>query len=321
MEIHMRMRRTLLLLASAIVLMLSSLGTGWADSRIEKSLDLQPGGRFLLKTDNGSVTVTGENSPGARIVITSRRDDLNDLMIFDFQARPGEVEVTGRRRGDFSWHHGFSVHFEIQVPKETALNVHTAGGGIEVYSIQKPADLDTSGGGIKVEGFKSELHAHTSGGGITLREVDGNSRVDTSGGGIEAESIDGPLDAHTSGGSIRIDRITGDLVAETSGGGIQIEGAGGRVHANTSGGSVSVSFERGNSRGGEVGTSGGSVHVALDPGANLDIEASTSAGHVNSSLPIKVSHVSGSSLVGTLGSGGSLLKLHSSAGSVELVSR
>ena len=93
------------------------------------------------------------------------------------------------------------------------------------------------------------------------------------------------------------------------------------MDARTSGGSVEVNFDRGNSKGGELATSGGSVHVGLDPGANLDIDASTSAGHVNASLPIKTSHLSKDSLVGTLGSGGSMLRLRSSAGSIDIEGR
>jgi len=319
----MRNNRILSLLAGVVVLILALTAPSLADTRIERNLKLEAGGRFVLRSDAGSVTVTGVAASGAKVVITSRRDDLEHLMDFDFREGPGLAEVIGRKKGGsfFGWHEGFGLHYEVQVPKETRLEIKTGGGGIKVYSMRRDADLNTSGGGIDVEGFAGNLFARTSGGGISMREITGSSKVDTSGGGITAEAVEGPLDARTSGGGIHMDRVTGDVVAKTSGGGIRIDHAGGRVEAETSGGPVEVYFERGNSRGGELSTSGGSVRVGLDPSANLNIDASTSAGHVNTSLPIKLSHVSRSSLTGTLGSGGATLRLHSSAGSIDIGAR
>jgi hypothetical protein len=311
----------LILMVSILGALLAAPTASWADTRIEKELKLEPGGRFILKSDGGSVNVMGVPGAGAKIVITSRRDDLNSMMDFDFQESPGLVRVTGRRKGDFGWGHGISLTYEIEVPTQTSLEIKTGGGGIKVSSIRRDSDLDTSGGGIEVGGFSGNLNAHTSGGGITLREITGNSRVNTSGGGIKAESIEGSIEAKTSGGSIQMNRVSDDIVAVTSGGGIHIDRAGGRVEAKTSGGSVEVNFDRGNAKGGELATSGGSVRVGLDPGTNLDIDASTSAGHVNSSLPIKTSRVSKDSLVGSLGSGGPLLRLRSSAGSINIEAR
>ena len=46
-----------------------------ADSRIEKNLKLDPGGKFVLDSDAGSVTLTGSSERGASVVITSNRDD------------------------------------------------------------------------------------------------------------------------------------------------------------------------------------------------------------------------------------------------------
>jgi DUF4097 and DUF4098 domain-containing protein YvlB len=319
----MRKNRALVLLAGLVGLVLALTAPAFADTRIEKNLKLERGGRFALRSDVGSVTVTGVTAAGAKVVITSRRDDLEHLMDFDFEESPGLVRVTGRKKGGaiFGWHEGISLHYEVEVPSETRLEISTGGGGIKVYAMRRDADLNTSGGGIEVEGFAGNLLAHTSGGGISLREITGNSKVDTSGGGINAKSVEGPIEARTSGGSIEMDRVTGDILAKTSGGGIRIDRAGGRVEAETSGGSVEVNFEKGNSRGGELGTSGGSVRVGLDPNANLNIDASTSAGHVNTSLPIKLRHVSKSSLSGSLGSGGAMLRLHSSAGSIDIAAR
>ncbi|HEY3171220.1 MAG TPA: hypothetical protein VGK86_01465 [Thermoanaerobaculia bacterium] len=70
-----------------------------AESRIERTLKLDPGGRFALDTEMGSVTVTGTDAPGARLVVTSKRRELDDLLRFTFREDPRSVSVTARRRG------------------------------------------------------------------------------------------------------------------------------------------------------------------------------------------------------------------------------
>ena len=92
-----------------------------ADSRMEKTLRLDPGGRFSVRTDTGSVTVTGTDAPGARLVITSRRRSLDELLRFTFREDAGSATVTAQRRHGhlFAWNwRGGDVHFEIQVPAQ-----------------------------------------------------------------------------------------------------------------------------------------------------------------------------------------------------------
>ncbi len=275
-----------------------------ADYRQEKNLKLDPGGRFVLDSDVGSVTVTGSAQPGANIIITANRDDLTDVIDFAFEDGPSTARVTARKRHWSRWMNHLSVHYEVRVPSSTRLDLRTGGGGVKVYSIKGDSDLQTSGGSIEVSALDGNLSAHTSGGGINLREVSGNARIETSGGGIDVASLDGSLLARTSGGPIRIDRVTG------------------RVEAHTSGGSVHATFDRGNSKGGVLETSGGSIQVRLDPNANLNLDASTSGGSVSTDLPIKViGRIAGSSLHGTLGSGGEILRLHTSGGNIHIEAR
>ena len=72
--------------------------------------------------------MTGASRPGARIVVTSERDDLNSELEITFTNSPGWASVTARRKNESFWSHGLSVHFEIEVPTETRTEIHTGGG-------------------------------------------------------------------------------------------------------------------------------------------------------------------------------------------------
>ena len=192
---------------------------------------------------------------------------------------------------------GSATKFEF--PRARRSKSKLAVGGITIYSMSGDENLKTSGGFIEVSHLQGMLHAHTSGGHIKAEQIQGDTDLETSGGGIEADSVDGRLVANTSGGPIHINQVTG------------------RIDAHTSGGSIGATFGKGNAHGGVIETSGGAIHIRIDPSVNLDVDASTSGGSVNSSIPLRVvGTTSRRALRGTLGSGGELLRVHTSGGSV-----
>jgi len=308
------LRRTLLSCLGALLILSAPARAG---TRIEKTFNLSAGGRFRLETGMGKVRVTGKAGAGARMVVTSRDRDLEELLTFRYEESPQSVTVVARSRHHIFFFGHDSVEFEIEVPSETSIDIDTSGGAIAISGLKAPAKLETSGGGITVTGLSSDLDAHTSGGSIHLRDISGKSRVETSGGGIEAVDLKGPLRGETSGGSIHLEDVAGDADVHTSGGGITIRNAGGRVAAETSGGSIDATFARGNARGGSLESSGGGITVAIDPAVGLSIDAE--GNHVRSDLPLRVQgEISRHSLRGTLGNGGEKLYLHTSGGGVRI---
>ena len=310
----MRIRVSLLLLALSIVLA----GAARADSRVEKTLKLEPGGKFVLDTDDGSVTVLGTAGAAARVVFTSPRSDLEEHLAIHYETGPKSVSVAAknRRHGWFELWSG-RVKVQVEVPFETSIDIHTAGGSIDVRDVRSGAKLRTSGGALMVASVTGGLDAETSGGSIDLRDMRGANRVRTSGGGIKAVGIEGSLDAGTSGGSVEIQKISGDLRAHSSGGPIRISDAGGLVEADTSGGGIRTSFARGNSKGGRLESSGGGITVSVDPASKLTIDAE--GEHVDAELPLEIrGSVSRGELHGRLNGGGASLKLETSGGSIRI---
>jgi len=273
----------------------------FAESRIEKNLELSPGGRFTLNSEFGSVAVTGAARSGAHIVITSDKVDLNNDLEFTVTSCGGWAQVTARRKHDSFHLRGLSAHFEIEVPAQTRTELHTGGGSISLSGLRGQAEAKTSGGPIDVMGLNGNLEAFTSGGPIHIREVTGDVHIVTSGGPIEVEELEGSLKALTSGGEIRINRVSG------------------YVEAKTSGGPIHAAYSAGNTHGGDLDTSGGPIEVSIDRSANLNLDASTSGGSVSSDLPVQsVGTMSRSHVQGTIGSGGAELRLHTSGGSIHI---
>jgi hypothetical protein len=321
------MRRTSTLLASL------ALGTGLllaapalADYRFEKTLPLAAGGELLVETAGGSVTVTGGAAEGAHIVVTAERDreEVEERYTFDFSSQDGQARVINRRRGSgfghwFDWGRGMGLHFEIQVPRSTRVDLQSSGGGIRVSDLQGAARLRSSGGAVGAFDLVGAVDASSSGGGVEVRRVQGDLRLGSSGGRVTAEQITGDVSAESSGGGVEVSAVTGDVDASSSGGGVHLDGIGGRVTAESSGGPVTAVLAPDNTAGGSLSSSGGGVRVDVDPAARLTIDASSSGGSVVCDLPVTVQgKVSRGSLHGKLNGGGAPLHVRSSGGGIRI---
>ena len=310
--------------AAAVALCAAGVAARAEGMRIVEDRKLEPGGKLVMEADAGSVELKGGASSGAHIVITSDYEDTRDNFDFKYEESAGQLKIIVKKKGSEGWLHisGKDIHaphFEIKIPTQTAVDVKTGGGHIELDSVKGTATLRTSGGHVEVNELEGPLKVETSGGHISLKGVTGDASVETSGGHIEASTLKGKLHAETSGGHISLKDVSGDIDASTSGGHISITGAGGRVKAETSGGHVEVAFARGNARGGEIESSGGGVTVSVDPSLGFDVDAETGGGTVNSDVPITIEgRQSKSSLKGTIGRGGEALHLRTSAGSINI---
>jgi hypothetical protein len=295
----------------------------FAEFRFDRQLALATGGTFVLDSDTGAVTVTGDAPSGALVSITSRANDFDARYSIELDERQDGVTVRIKRRSGLlgelfrnTWRD--NTRITIRLPRATSTTVSTAGGSIQASSLGN-VRLRTSGGGITAEDVQGAAELRTSGGSITARRIGADLVADTSGGGIRISDAMGAVNADTSGGSIEIDGALRNVVASTSGGGVRVQRAGGRVEAHTSGGSVTVGFLPGNGQGGDVTTSGGGISALVDPSVSLSIDASSSGGGVNTELPVTVrGALSRRELRADLNGGGPTLRLRTSGGSVRI---
>ncbi len=177
---------------------------------------------------------------------------------------------------------------EVTADVKGGFNFFRRGGGAEVVVVVPESidlDLDTSNGKIEVEGVEVTTLAslETSNGRVTLTGVSGDVKVKTSNGRIDIQDFVGQVEARTSNGSID---FSGTLRSDSEN---------------------------------ELRTSNGSIDVTLVDTAGVEVDASTSNGKVRSELPITISgETREDRLVGTIGTGGSRLEIHTSNGSITI---
>jgi hypothetical protein len=298
-----RVRRPLLVFAAMLAVAVAAR----ADYRLEKEFSLGSGGALSVRTEAGGAEVRGGEGETAKVLITSKRDDFEEKFDVRFEETAGRLAVIVERRGSKLTNcfgaGGGGALVTVTVPRRTAVEVKSSGGGVAVEEVEGTVEAGSSGGGARVVDVVGDVRVHSSGGGVSAERVRGKALLDSSGGSVTARSV------------------SGDLEAESSGGGVKIEEAGGRVTASSSGGSVRVGFAPGNAAGGSVQSSGGGVAATVDPAVGLEIDAVASGGGVDCDLPVTVrGKMSRDTLRGQLNGGGARLELRSSGGGVTIES-
>jgi DUF4097 and DUF4098 domain-containing protein YvlB len=270
-------------------------------SDLTGSVPTHDGDHIRVKTDLGSVNIHTQNSDNSGKVEYhvhletdgSQKGAQQLLKSFTISARTTPEGVLLRAEGPE--HRGAGrlwVTLELQIPKNSSVDVSTGGGSIDSSQINGrvslstaggnitagdiggPAHLDTGGGNIVAKNVAGELYANTGGGHITVGSVAGNATLHTGGGHIRVASVQGTAHFETGGGNITLEHSGAELTAETGGGEIEVGEAAGLVRARTSGGGIRVVRTFGPT---DLETSGGSIYLTQVDSA---VKASTSDGGI-----------------------------------------
>ncbi len=100
-----------------------------ADFRLEQQFEVSADSEFRLVAGRGTVNVVGTPESTVRVLITSRRSDIERFIDFDFEETPSGITVTGRLTrgtrffGWLSWYRYQGLTFEVQVPRRTDVSV------------------------------------------------------------------------------------------------------------------------------------------------------------------------------------------------------
>lgn len=304
-----------------------------APETIQRTFPASAGGKLVLKTDRGSLEITGSDRSDAEVVVTrkvTRASGEKARRILEshevhFTQDGNTLRVDAEVKGAERWNWlgpNLEVTIQVKLPREFNVDADTAGGSVTAGRLKGELSLRTSGGSLHLESLEGTIKARTSGGSIKVSQVKGTTDLNTSGGSIRVEKATGThLVANTSGGSIHLSAIEVPTKALTSGGSIQVEGTTAPIDATTSGGSITAKFATPPKEPSTLKTSAGGINVTLPANSAFDLDAATSAGNVRSEIPVATkSSRSGDegSLKGPANGGGPTLKLRTSAGSIRI---
>lgn len=290
-------------LVGPCLMALTALSGFAAEELIEKNFTLETGGELVLDVRGADVTIEpGEgNQVRMRAKIKGSAGFVDNYKL-TYDSGPDRLVIRAKQENRFKWWQARSrVTFDLVIPSECRLDVHTSGGDIEAHGIAGDASMKTSGGDV------------------ILRAMEGTLDLGTSGGSIRLANCHGDKSLYTSGGNLELRSGRGDVEAKTSGGRIELEGVEGRVRAHTSGGDVSIGLI-GPNRGLRAHTSGGDIRVYANENIRGNIFAKSSGGRVSVDFPITIrGRLDNNKIEGKLNGGGPEIHLTTSGGSIKIL--
>jgi DUF4097 and DUF4098 domain-containing protein YvlB len=185
------------------------------------------------------------------------------------------------------------VEYEISVPADASLTLHSSTGPIKVEKVHGDVTLEGASAAIEVRDIHdAHVHVKTMNGPVTLGNIrDGHVEIASVSGDINLSSVSGSLvEVSSTSGKIRYD---GDF------------GAGGRY---------------------SLSSHSGDIEAMAPAYASIDVVARSVKGSVENDFPLEPEHTSfvvkaGSAFAGTLGKAASSVKLFTFSGKIHLKKR
>ena len=237
---------------STLCLTLALLATGAFAQSWEKEQDASPGELLRLELEAGaSVDIKAWNRNAIKVTATGRdAGGSSDIRISLTESGGTHVlksEYVGSRS---SW--SSRLGFEISVPSTFDINVDSTGGGISIDGVDGRFEGQTMGGAIQLTNVRGVAQLETMGGKIEVSDSDLDGKVSTMGGKVTIRDVVGDLDGSSMGGNVSLVRVTrrngsgtGETVnISTMGGAVNVDEAPAGARLHTMGGKITVDSAR-----------------------------------------------------------------------------
>jgi DUF4097 and DUF4098 domain-containing protein YvlB len=285
------MNARLLLLAGLLSLTAAAL----ADNTFDRTLNVSGQPDLYVSTGSGNIKITPGGGNQVHIIGRvhagwSSFGDINARIQRIVDHPPIAQQGNAVRVGDSNDRELFnnlSIDYEITVPADVALNLHSGSGDIEVNQVGRYLAASSGSGSVRAHG------------------IHGPSNLESGSGDLELEDdAPGDVRARTGSGSIRVHGLNGGFNARTGSGDIEADG-------HLQGAST-------------ISTGSGDVRLHLTPDSRFTLEGSTGSGDIRVHMPGLVAANSDTSrhhVTTEVNGGGPPLEIRTGSGSIEVASR
>jgi len=260
-----------------------------AEGSEELHLEPPPSGVFRLHNANGKTRVCGEDRSDIQVQVakTARAESAEAANRLLEQIRVASVENDD------------ALELEVEIPSKWN---RRGCANVEVHLPRAmQVELTTVNGRVDIVGLRGRVRARSSNGSACIADIVGDIQV------------------ATSNAKVCCSGTRGKLVARSSNGKIEIDDHRGSVDASTSNGLIRASLEEVGKEGVQLATSNGRIVLELPEEVDADVDIRVDNGIIRNDRRLcRATRETNGRLSGQLGSGGALIKLRTSNGSIAL---
>jgi DUF4097 and DUF4098 domain-containing protein YvlB len=289
---------------------------------------LQTTGPVSLEVSTGSGRVQVRKGGSSQVEVTGRIK-VTDWFGGNAEEKVKRLEANPpiQQRGndisighieDADLRHNVSISYEVVVPAETQLRVHSGSGDQSVEGIRGPLEMEAGSGALKISEIGDRVLAGTGSGDIEIDGVRGNVHAKTGSGSIKATRIAGGFQADSGSGHVLFEQSApGSVRVDTGSGGMELRGLRGSLDAKA--GSGTIEAEGSPTGAWSLHTGSGGVRLKLPSAASFDLDAHTSSGSIMVQPPHSVQgSIARHQIRGRVGSGGVPVEVETGAGDIEI---
>lgn len=202
--------------AALLICLVPALVSAAETEKFHKVVPLAPGGTVSLHNFSGAVRIVGADVSEVTIdaVRTAERDRLDHIKL-DVQVSGSKVTIEANKK-DPGWtvknDNVVQTEFDIQVPRNTRLEVDVFSSSVSVRSVSGEQSIKTFSGNVTVEDGAARLTAKTFSGEIELRLA--ASSISPS---LELETFSGAIGLRvpeTARAALTFDSFSGQLTSD-----------------------------------------------------------------------------------------------------------
>jgi len=272
----------------ALVVLLITATVAMAETR--KEFRFPVSGKASISVTNVYGPISVKSAPGGQVFVVAILH--SDKVEVDQSQSGDRIDIVSHLLAGADMQSG-QVEYDIQVPIETAVTLHTTTGALTAEKLQ---------GDITVEGAAAN---------VSLRDI-ANAHV-------HVKTLDGPITlANINNGHVEVTSISGNVVMTSVNGPlVQVNSASGQIRYDGDFGYAGVYM---------LSSHTGDIEATAPSYASFDVSARSEKGKVENDFTLEPKHTSfvvkaGSAFAGTMNKAASSVKLFSMSGKIHLKKR
>jgi len=276
--------------AAQFVIVLALAGIAYANGDVRKDLHFKVGKRPMITIDNPYGAVVVRAGAAHEVVVTAILH--SDKVEVDQSQSHNRIEIISHLLSGADVNTG-AVQYEVLVPADTNLTVHSDNGRVHAEKLHGDLSLDGSNAAMEV--------------------------VDCGGGHVHVKTLNGPVNL--------VNLHDGHVEVMSMGGDVMLNGVSGPlVNINSNSGKILYTGDFAGDGEYDFTSHTGDIEAIAPACASNDVFARSNQGRVDSDFSLEPKHSSlytrgGSALVGTMGKAASAVKLVSFSGKIHLKKR
>jgi Putative adhesin len=266
-----------------------------ADNTFDKTVNVSGQADLYVATGSGNIHVTPGSSGQIHIVghVHAGWSSFGDVnaRIQRIVENPPIVQNGNTVRvgevADHSLFNNISIDYDVTVPADAALNLHSGSGDVEANNVGRFVSAASGSGNVRVRGTHGALDVESG---------SGDLQIDDAGAG--------DVKARTGSGNIRVNGFSGGFAAKTGSGDIEAYG-----HLQG---------------GGMISTGSGDVRLHLTPDSRFTLEGATGSGDIRVKMPGVVAANTDTSrhhVTTEVNGGGPALQIRTGSGDIDISPR